>query len=45
MYNMFLLKQQQLEEGQIYGQRTSETPVVSMAARNLNFIAKQWALY
>jgi hypothetical protein len=44
-YNMFLLEQHQLAEGQIYGERASEEAVAAMAAANSNFVAEQRAIY
>ena len=40
-YNMFLLEQHWLAEGQIYGERASEEAVASMCTANPNFVAEQ----
>ena len=43
-YNMFLLEQHRLMEGQIYGERVSEEAVEAMATTNPNFITEQRAI-
>ena len=42
---MFLLKQYQLAESQIYGEHASEEAMAAIAAANPNFVAEQRAIY
>ncbi|KAE8766315.1 hypothetical protein D1007_62476 [Hordeum vulgare] len=44
-YNIFLLEQHRLAEGQIDIECTSKEVVSAMAAANANFIAEQRAIY
>ena len=44
-YNLFLLEQYQLAEGQIYGKHASKESVTAMVVTNPNFIAEQCAIY
>jgi hypothetical protein len=44
-YNLFLLEQHRLAEGQIDGERASEEAVAAMTTANPNFVAEQRAIY
>ncbi|XBI55135.1 hypothetical protein VPH35_037017 [Triticum aestivum] len=40
-YNLFLMKQHRLAQGQIDGERASEEAVVAIAAASLNFVVER----